>query len=234
MVISLTTTPMMCAHLLKAHEEEKHGRLYRWSERFFNFILGRYTHSLRWVLDNPCLVLTVLVLVIALNVVIIVHVPKGFFPQQDTGAIVGGVQGPQDASFPLMENSILQLVDVIKADPAVDHVNAFTRVVDNGGFIYIAFKPLKERKDRCGDDYQSTAPEAEPVAGGAGIFTGGAGYSDRRQGERGAVSIHDSGRQRGRPEYVGADSARQYEEAAGAAGCEFRPAKWRVADLSDL
>jgi multidrug efflux pump len=145
MVISLTTTPMMCAHILKPHEDEKHGRLYRASERFFNFILGKYTHSLRWVLDNPFLVLMVLVLVIALNVVIIAHVQKGFFPQQDTGAIVGGVQGPQDASFPLMDNSILQLVDVIKADPAVFHVNAYSGG-GNGGFIYMALKPLNERK----------------------------------------------------------------------------------------
>jgi multidrug efflux pump len=144
MVISLTTTPMMCAHILKPEGEEKHGRLYRASERFFNFILGRYTHSLRWVLDNPFLVLTALVLVIALNVVIIAHVQKGFFPQQDTGAIVGGVQGPQDASFPLMDNSILQLVDVIKADPAVFHVNAYTGG-GNGGFIYVALKPLDQR-----------------------------------------------------------------------------------------
>ena len=145
MVISLTTTPMMCAHLLKAQSEEEHGRLYRFSERFFNWILGRYTNSLRWFLDNPGLVLTVLVLVIALNVVLIMRVPKGFFLQQDTGAIVGGVQGPQDASFPLMDNSILQLVDVIKADPAVSHVNAYTGG-GNGGFIYIALKPLSERK----------------------------------------------------------------------------------------
>jgi multidrug efflux pump len=145
MVISLTTTPMMCAHLLKAQDEEKHGRLYRLNERFFNWILGRYTSSLRWFLDNPGLVLTVLLLVIALNVVLITRVPKGFFPQQDTGAIVGGVQGPQDASFPLMDNSVLQLVDVIKADPAVYHVNAYTGG-GNGGFIYIALKPLNERK----------------------------------------------------------------------------------------
>jgi multidrug efflux pump len=145
MVISLTTTPMMCAHLLKPDDDEKHGRLYRASERFFNYILGKYTHTLRWVLDNPVLVLTVLVLVIALNVVIIMRVPKGFFPQQDTGAIVGGVQGPQDASFPLMDNSVLQLVDVIKADPAVFHVNAYTGG-GNNGFIYIALKPLNQRK----------------------------------------------------------------------------------------
>jgi multidrug efflux pump len=144
MVISLTTTPTMCAHLLKAHEKEKHGRVYRISERGFNWLLNGYRNSLRWVLDNPGLVVTVLVLLIALNWVLIVRVPKGFFPQQDTGAIVGGVQGPQDASFPLMDNSILQLVDVIKADPAVFHVNAYTGG-GNGGFIYIALKPLNER-----------------------------------------------------------------------------------------
>ncbi|HVM94159.1 MAG TPA: efflux RND transporter permease subunit [Terriglobales bacterium] len=144
MVISLSTTPMMCAHVLKSEEDEEHGRLYRLSERFFNFILGRYTQSLRWVLDNPWLVIVVLVLVIALNFVIIVHIQKGFFPQQDTGAIVGSVQGPQDASFPLMDNSVLQLVDVIKRDPAVNYVNAYTGG-GNGGFIYIALKPLNQR-----------------------------------------------------------------------------------------
>ena len=145
MVISLTTTPMMCAHLLKSHADEKHGRLYNFSEGVFNKILGLYTNSLRWFLDNPGLVLTVLLLVIALNAVLVMRVPKGFFPQQDTGAIVGGVQGPQDASFPLMDNSVLQLVDVIKADPAVYHVNAYTGS-GNGGFIYIALKPLSQRK----------------------------------------------------------------------------------------
>ena len=145
MVISLTTTPMMCAHLLKAHDQEKHGRLYRANERFFNWILGKYVNSLSWVLDNPWPVVAVLILVIALNGVIIYRIPKGFFPQQDTGAIVGGVQGPQDASFPLMDNSVLQLVDVIKADPAVYHVNAYTGG-GNTGFIYIALKPLDQRK----------------------------------------------------------------------------------------
>ena len=147
MVISLTTTPMMCAHLLKTHskDQEEHGTAYRLSDKFFTWVLDGYRSSLHWVLDNSGLVLTVLFLVIALNVILIRQVPKGFFPQQDTGAIVGGVQGPQDASFPLMDNSILQLVDVIKADPAVYHVNAYTGG-GNGGFIYIALKPLNERK----------------------------------------------------------------------------------------
>jgi len=149
MVISLTTTPMMCAHLLKIHGGEEHGWLYRLNERAFNWILERYRRTLHWVLDNPWLVITVLVLLIALNWVLVLRLPKGFFPQQDTGAIVGAVQGPQDASFPLMDNSILQLVDVIKADPAVFHVNAYY-FGGNNGFIYMALKPLSQRPPKSG------------------------------------------------------------------------------------
>ena len=145
MVISLTTTPMMCAYILKEHKTEKHGAMYRTSERFFEGLLAMYRHSLTWVLDNPFLTLIVLLLVIALNVAVIVKIPKGFFPQQDTGALVGGVQGPQDASFAVMNDSIKQLVHVIKADPAVDNVNAYVGS-GNGGFIYIALKPLNVRK----------------------------------------------------------------------------------------
>jgi multidrug efflux pump len=148
MVISLTTTPTMCAHLLKQEKGESHGRLYRASEKFFTWMLETYRHTLLWVLDNPGLTLVVLLLTIVLNVVLIVKIPKGFFPQQDTGAIVGGVQGPQDSSFPAMDNSIRQLVSVIKSDPAVANVNAYTggNGATNTGFIYIALKPLDVRK----------------------------------------------------------------------------------------
>jgi multidrug efflux pump len=150
MLISLTTTPMMCAHLLKAHEGEKHGAIYRASERFFDGMLSIYRHSLSWVIDNSGLMLVVLLLTIALNVVLIIKIPKGFFPQQDTGALVGGVQGPQDASFPVMNASIKALVDVVKADPAVAYVNAYSGSNggggSNGGFMYVALKPLDERK----------------------------------------------------------------------------------------
>ncbi|HKD76615.1 MAG TPA: efflux RND transporter permease subunit, partial [Ktedonobacterales bacterium] len=145
MIVSLTTTPTMCAHILRAHEEdEEHGWFYRSSERVFNTLLAGYRGSLRWALDNSLLVLIVLALTIALNVLVIIRIPKGFFPQQDTGAIVGGVQGPQDASFPFMNYSIQQLVGIIKADPAVAHVNAYSggRGSSNGGFIYMALKPL--------------------------------------------------------------------------------------------
>jgi multidrug efflux pump len=148
MMISLTTTPMMCAHLLKDESRTNHGRLYRASEAFFARMLSVYQHSLAFVLEHPTPTLLVLLSTIALNLVLIVKIPKGFFPQQDTGALVGGVQGPQDSSFPAMANSLQQLIDVIKADPAVDNVVGFTggQGPSNGGFIYIALKPLDVRK----------------------------------------------------------------------------------------
>jgi multidrug efflux pump len=149
MVISLTTTPMMCAYLLKPHAGEKHGRFYRASERFFDGMLNIYKHSLSWVLDNSGLMLVVLLLTIVLNVVLIIKIPKGFFPQQDTGAMVGGVQGPQDASFGVMNDSVKALVKVVKSDPAVANVNAYIGGGgggSNGGFMYVALKPLDVRK----------------------------------------------------------------------------------------
>jgi multidrug efflux pump len=146
--ISLTATPTMCAYLLKDETHQEHGWLYTTSERFFDWILEVYRRSLHWVLDNPGLTLTVLALTIALNVVVIIKIPKGFFPQQDTGAMMGGVQGPQDSSFPAMNSAIHQLSAVIKADPAVQHVIAFTGGggPTNTGFIYTTLKPLAQRK----------------------------------------------------------------------------------------
>jgi len=154
MIVSLTTTPCMCAHVLKAHKEgEKHNRLYRASEKTFNGMVAVYKVSLEWVLENPVLTLIVLVLTVALNFLIIVRIPKGFFPQQDTGTLVGGVQGPQDASFPLMNFSVLSLVNVVRGDPAVAHVNAYAGS-GNGGFIYITLKPLGtscKEGPKCGE-----------------------------------------------------------------------------------
>jgi multidrug efflux pump len=165
MVISLTTTPMMCAHLLKHQEPgEKHNIFYRTSEKFFNGLLSIYRSSLRWALDNPVLILIVLALTIALNVVVIVRIPKGFFPQQDTGAVVGGVQGPQDASFAFMNYSIQQLVKVIRTNPNIAHVNAYTggNGSSNGGFIYIALKPLGNGPGHRKDSAMQVINEIRP------------------------------------------------------------------------
>ena len=147
MAVSLTTTPAMCAYILK-RPTENHNRLYQWSERAFSSVLSLYRRTLVPVLRHPAITLLVLAFTIGLNVYLIVKIPKGFFPQQDTGAIIGGVQGPQNSSFPFTRFSVLQMVKIIKADPAVEHVNAYTgggRGATNGGFIYIALKPLSKR-----------------------------------------------------------------------------------------
>jgi multidrug efflux pump len=148
MIISLTTTPMMCAYLLRSERAEKHGRMYMASEKFFDWVLLLYRGSLHWVLEHPALTLVVLFITIALNVVVGFKIPKGFFPVEDTGAISGSVRGPQDSSFPAMDNSIRQIGAVIKSDPAVQNVIAFTGGggATNTGSIYVALKPLAERK----------------------------------------------------------------------------------------
>jgi multidrug efflux pump len=148
MVISLSTTPMMCAYLLRNEHARKHGRLYMATERIFDGILSGYRHSLQWVLENPGLTLTVLFLTIALNVALVFKIPKGFFPQQDTGSLAGGVQGPQDSSFPAMNDSIQKIVEVIKKDSSIQNVIAFTGGggATNTANVFIALKPLNERK----------------------------------------------------------------------------------------
>jgi multidrug efflux pump len=147
MIISLTTTPMMCAYLLKNERAETHGRIFTASEKVFDGVLRLYRSTLHWVLDHPTLTLSVLFLTIALNVVLIYKIPKGFFPVEDTGAISGGVRGPQDSSFPAMNTAIQQIIGVIKNDPAVENVTAFCggNGATNTGSLYVALKPLAAR-----------------------------------------------------------------------------------------
>jgi len=191
MVVSLTTTPMMCAHLLKHQpvETTRHNWAYRTSERGFEFILRIYRVSLTWVLENPGITIVVLLLTLALNVMLFVRVPKGFFPQQDTGAIFGGLQGSQDASFPSMNNSLLQIVKVITHDPAVANVNAYTggNGATNGGFVYIALKPLNVRKVSAQDVINRMRPKFArlPVAS---VFLQAA--QDIRVGGRGGNALY--------------------------------------------
>ena len=142
MVISLTTTPCMCAYVLRAHkQDEKHNWFYRTSERGFNGMVRLYGRSLAWVLDNGVLILIVLGLTVALNVLIIFRIPTGFFPVQDTGVMMGQIKGPQDASFPFMNFSTVSLVNIVKRDPAVAHVLSYTGN-GNSGMMFVALKPL--------------------------------------------------------------------------------------------
>jgi len=189
MVISLSTTPMMCAYLLRNEHDRAHGRLYMATERIFERILSLYRYTLHWVLDNPVLTLTVLFLTIALNVVTVIKIPKGFFPQQDTGSLAGGVQGPQDASFPVMNDSIQRIEAVIQKDPAVQNVIGFTGGggPTNTGSIFIALKPLNERKIGAPDIINRLRPQLNrlPVAS---IFLQAS--QDLRIGGRGSSALY--------------------------------------------
>jgi multidrug efflux pump len=147
MIVSLTTTPMMCAYLLKDERTGRHGRIYAATEKAFDWVLSLYRGSLGWVLKHSILTLFVLFLTLALNVVLIEKIPKGFFPTEDTGSITGSVRGPEDASFPAMNDSIQQIGGVIRNDPAVANVISFTggNGSTNTGSLFIALKPLAAR-----------------------------------------------------------------------------------------
>ena len=147
LAISLTTTPMMCSRLLKHLRDDQHGKAYRVSDRVFQSILGAYERSLSWVLEHSRLTLAVLVITIACNFVLFWYIPKGLFPQQDNGIVAGGIQGSQDISFQAMQAATVRIVKVIKTDPAVDNVMAFTGGggATNGGFVFMGLKPVEQR-----------------------------------------------------------------------------------------
>jgi multidrug efflux pump len=151
LLVSLSTTPMMCAQLLKSGHEVRHGRLYRLSEAAFDGVLAFYRRSLGWVLRHQFLILLVTLGTIALNIYLFVVVPKGFFPQQDTGRLNGSIQAEQDISFPAMRDKMSEFVNVVMADPAVANVVAFTGgggqggSTTNTGRMFVALKPLAER-----------------------------------------------------------------------------------------
>jgi multidrug efflux pump len=165
--ISLTTTPMMCSRLLKNLQDERHGKASRASERAFNSILGLYERSLGWVLEHSHLTLAVLGLTIACNFYLFWIVPKGFFPQQDNGVAFGGIQGSQDTSFQAMQQATQRIVDVVKTDPGVQNVMAFTGGggPTNGGFIFMGLKPLAERHASSNQIIDRLRPKLLSVAG---------------------------------------------------------------------
>ena len=147
LVVSLTTTPMMCARLLAARRGKRHGRLYaRASARSQRCARG-YDRSLAWALDHGVLMMLMLLATVCLNVYLYIIVPKGFFPQQDTGRLIGFIQADQSISFQAMQQKLADFIEIVRADPAVENVVGFTGGGQrNTGSMFVALKPLAERK----------------------------------------------------------------------------------------
>jgi multidrug efflux pump len=172
MVVSLTATPMMCAHLLRQHEH--HGWLYNKVEDGFTWVVNLYGKTLSFVLRHSFVTLLVLLGTIALNVYLFLRVPKGFFPQQDTGRMNGQILADQDTSFQSMDKTLLQMVNIVAADPAVDTANGFTGGGSGGGGgastinqgrMFISLKPLAERKITVDYIMQRLRPKLAKIPG---------------------------------------------------------------------
>jgi multidrug efflux pump len=178
MVVSLTLAPMMCAYLLRPENGVTHGQIYQLSERAFDRLLGGYRRSLTWVLKHPAIVLAVFLGTLALNVVLMGRVTKGLFPIQDTGSLLGGIQGPQDASFRAMQSALISVEKVIKADPAVDVVTGFTGSTSgpgsedgsNSGFVFVTLKPLAERNLSAAAVLDRMRPQLDAISGAATLL----------------------------------------------------------------
>ena len=146
LAISLATTPMMCAVLLRSESGVRHGRLYQVSERFFDAMLSGYRRSLNVAFQNPLAIMSIFAVVLGLNVYLYVIIPKGFFPQQDTGRVIGIIQADQSISFQLMQQKLTQFVTILKSDPAVETAVGFTGGGQtNSGFMFVSLYPLAQR-----------------------------------------------------------------------------------------
>jgi multidrug efflux pump len=146
LLMSLTTTPMMCARLLRPKSEAAHGKLYRANERAFERIVGAYERSLTWVLKHQPLTLAVTLATMAATIFLYTKVPKGFFPQQDSGRLNGSIQADQDTSFQAMQKKLTEFVTTVMRDPDVDSANGFLGGTSNSGRMFVALKDRSKRK----------------------------------------------------------------------------------------
>ena len=167
LVVSLTTTPMMCAKFLRGDTHRDHGPLYHACERAFEQLLRWYRISLHVVLRHPRLTLAVTVLTACVNLYLFVVVRKGFFPEQDTGRLMGAIQADQDTSFRAMQDKLSRLAGIVGNDPAVDTVVGFTGGQSNinTGRMFISLKPLRERQISATQVMARLRPQLAAVPG---------------------------------------------------------------------
>jgi multidrug efflux pump len=167
MVVSLTTTPMMCSRLLRQEKGRQHNWFYRASESAFDSLHRGYATSLRWVLRNQLVVLGITMGTICLAVYLYVVIPKGFFPQQDTGRVSGTARASEDTSFQSMRLKQAQFNDIIMNDPDVQSVYTYTggNHASNTASFNISMKPLAERKIRVDQWINRIRPKLARVPG---------------------------------------------------------------------
>jgi multidrug efflux pump len=168
--VSLTLTPMMCAKLLKPQDPQHQTRFYKFSEDYFNRIIAFYGRTLKWVLAHQTLTLLVTASTLVLTLFLYVVVPKGFFPVQDTGVIIGISEAPQSISFAGMAERQKALASVILQNPNVDNLSSFigvdgTNTTPNSGRIQINLKPREQRKETASQIIRDLQPELAKVEG---------------------------------------------------------------------
>ncbi len=168
LAISLTTTPMMCGLLLRTRQPAQRGR-----PSLLERVRGGYARSLTWALRHSRLVLLIFVATICLNVALYIVIPKGFFPQQDTGRMVGSLQADQSISFQSMSGKLRQMMNIVRADPAVQNVVGYTGVGSGGGYaqintgnVFVSLKPLSERNVTVDQVIARLRPQLAQVPGG--------------------------------------------------------------------
>jgi multidrug efflux pump len=167
LLVSLTMTPMMCARLLKRAQGQSHGRIYRVNENAFNALVRAYDRGLKWVLRHEPFTVGILLITIAVNVYLLVIVPKGFFPLGDNGNMKGGIRASEDISFQAMEQLTSRFANIIKSDPAVARAAVFTggNGSVNTGQVIVALKPFKERKLTSSQVIDRMRPQLNSVPG---------------------------------------------------------------------
>jgi multidrug efflux pump len=224
LVVSLTTTPMLSAKFLEPHNKRQHGRFYRWGEIALERLAAEYARGLRWVLGHQKLVLTITVLTFVLNVYLYILVPKGFFPEQDTGRIGGQIQGQQDVSFPDLKEKVLKLAAIVSKDPGIEDTVAFAggRGNVNSGFMFMALKPEAERH-KTGDTAQVIIDRLRPeVSNIPGAILYLQAFQDLRIGGRSSATEYQY--------TLTADSLKELNEW----GPKLKDAMDRLSELKDV
>jgi hydrophobe/amphiphile efflux-1 (HAE1) family protein len=164
--VSLTTTPMMCARFLKSDKGVRHGMMYQAVERIFQWSVATYATGLRWVLRHQPFMLALTGATICFSVYLYIVIPKGFFPQQDTGLLRGSIVGDQDTSFPMMQDKLKQFVDIVMGDPATKSLVADTGGgSENRGSLEIELKPMEERRASAFEVINRLRPRLAQIPG---------------------------------------------------------------------